>query len=136
MFAKFDVNNDGSLSKNELYQGMKNVLGEIETQKNFGDDFFEKIDTNGDGVVDRAEFIAGAGNRMKLLTKSNIESMFRMFDKDGDGFLTIKELKEVFTSLPESFEGEQKDSVSQMWEAIFKKADIDGNGELDKEEFT
>lgn len=109
LFAKFDKNNDGSLTKDELYEGMGSVLGQVEISKHYGDDFFKKLDTNGDGVVDRSEFIAGTINQARLLSEENIHSMYKMLDTDGDGSLTIQELKQVFTSIPDSFDGKQKD---------------------------
>ena len=136
LFKKFDKNNDGSLTKDELYEGMNSVLGMVDVAKHYGEDFFNKLDTNGDGVVDRAEFIAGTINQSRILSKENIHAMYRMLDQDGDEALTIKELKEVFTTLPDSFDGEQKNKVEKMWEEIFRKADTDGNGTLDIDEFT
>merc|ERR1711976_86789 len=53
---------------------------------------------------------------------------FSLFDKDGDGTITTKELGTVMRSLGQNpSEDELQDMVNEV--------DIDGNGEIDFEEF-
>ena len=48
---------------------------------------FERIDTNGDGLLSKDEMIEAHRNR--------IDKMFLKFDKDGDSKLSKKELRSV-----------------------------------------
>ncbi|XP_076098159.1 calmodulin-alpha-like isoform X1 [Mytilus galloprovincialis] len=53
---------------------------------------------------------------------------FKMFDKDGDGTITTKELGTVMRSLGQN-------PSSQELEDMVNEVDVDGNGEIDFEEF-
>ena len=53
---------------------------------------------------------------------------FALFDKDGDGTITTKELGTVMKSLG------QNPSEEELQEMV-DEVDIDGNGEIDFEEF-
>ena len=65
------------------------------------------------------------------LSKEEIEEhkrVFAVFDKDGDGSITIEELKVVMEVLG------QKGTDEELKNEI-KEFDLDGNGEIDLEEF-
>ncbi|KAK3581616.1 hypothetical protein CHS0354_017505 [Potamilus streckersoni] len=68
---------------------------------------------------------------VEKLTQDKIEEFkkaFKQFDKDGDGTIMIKELGYVMRSLG------QNPTESEL-EDIFNKADTDGNGKIDFQEF-
>ena len=56
------------------------------------------MDTDGDGKIDYTEFITAAYNRELLLSQQNLQIAFKMFDQDGNGTLSMDELKSVFAS--------------------------------------
>ena len=56
------------------------------------------MDTDGDGKIDYTEFITAAYNRELLLSQQNLQIAFKMFDQDGNGQLSMDELKSVFAS--------------------------------------
>mmetsp|Transcript_27472 Transcript_27472/g.19840 ORF Transcript_27472/g.19840 Transcript_27472/m.19840 type:complete len:86 (+) Transcript_27472:1206-1463(+) len=85
MFMELDTDQNGTLSKDELRGGIDGVMGSFEAEMMSWDDFFDKIDTNGDGVIDHKEFIVAAFDRKKLINKANLEMAFKIIDKDGDG---------------------------------------------------
>jgi calcium-dependent protein kinase len=96
MFKKLDKNHDGTLSLAELKEGMKEVLGTVSAEQIDWNDFFDSVDINKDGVVDYQEFLAASLNRQKMLTETNVDSIFNVFDVDGDGHIDLNELKKVF----------------------------------------
>jgi len=61
-------------------------------------------------------------------TINEYRSVFRVFDKNGDGKITKEELKKALSSRKVSSSDEDIDR-------IMGKVDVDGNGEIDFEEF-
>ena len=62
------------------------------------DKMVNAMDTDGDGKIDYTEFITAAYNRELLLSQQNLQIAFKMFDQDGNGTLSMDELKSVFAS--------------------------------------
>ena len=48
---------------------------------------------DGDGRLDFHEFIAGAVEHQKILTKKNLQYMFKLFDANNDGVIELDEFK-------------------------------------------
>ena len=61
-------------------------------------------------------------------TEAEISEAFRVFDKDGNGFISKAELSYVMTNLGERL------TVQEIDERI-READIDGDGQVNYEEF-
>ena len=61
-------------------------------------------------------------------TEAEIKEAFRVFDKDGNGFISKAELSYVMTNLGERL------TVQEIDERI-READIDGDGQVNYEEF-
>jgi calcium-dependent protein kinase len=96
MFLALDTSQDGFLSLEELKNGMKKVLGTFKAECQDWQVLIEQLDTNNDGKIDYSEFISAAVNRARLLSQQNLEVAFQMFDTDGNGYISVRELKEVF----------------------------------------
>ena len=75
---------------------MSNILGTLKAQASDWEELVEQLDINGDGKIDYQEFITAAVNRAKLINDQNLEMAFKMFDQDGNGQISIAELKNVF----------------------------------------
>ncbi|KAM4015670.1 calmodulin-like isoform 1-T2 [Anomaloglossus baeobatrachus] len=60
--------------------------------------------------------------------EEDIREAFRMFDEDGDGYLSAAELRHVMIHLGEKSTDEEVDEM-------FREADIDEDGEINYEEF-
>jgi calmodulin len=58
-------------------------------------------------------------------TEEEIREAFRVFDKDGNGFISAAELRHVMTNLGEKL---TDDEVDEM----IREADIDGDGQVQK----
>ena len=79
-FQAWDINGDGQLSREEIYEGYKNLCGEVKAEEEV-DQIMKSIDLNGDGFIDYNEFLVGTMNRSKMLSAENLESTFNTFDK-------------------------------------------------------
>ena len=53
---------------------------------------------------------------------------FKIFDRDGNGYIDFHELKSVITRLGEPISNEEADN-------LFRDADLNGDGKLDYDEF-
>uniref|UniRef100_A0A8C7MFZ5 Calmodulin n=1 Tax=Oncorhynchus kisutch TaxID=8019 RepID=A0A8C7MFZ5_ONCKI len=67
--------------------------------------------------------------------QGEFKEAFSLFDKDGDGTITTKELGTVMRSLGQNpTEAELQDMINEVDEMI-READIDGDGQVNYEEF-
>jgi calcium-dependent protein kinase len=53
----------------------------------------EIVDSDNSGFIYYFEFLIATINREKFLSKEKLETVFKMFDKDGSGSNSIQELK-------------------------------------------
>ena len=75
--------------------GMSNQTGQMNaaTMRKMQDDMFNKIDSNGDGGIDKAEFSDLAKKLSEVTGKSlKADDAFSKYDKNGDGTLSKDEL--------------------------------------------
>nr|AAV73912.1 calmodulin-like protein [Pinctada fucata] len=126
-FHLFDKDGSGSISAEELGTVMRS-LGQNPNEQEL-QDLVEEIDTDGNGEVDFNEFLAMMAKKMKDTdSEEEIREAFRVFDRDDKGFITASELKHIMTTLGEKMDDEEA-------EEMVAAADIDGDGEINYEEF-
>jgi len=87
----------------------------------------KNVVTEGSGTVDFSEFLAMMARKMRDTdSEEEIREAFRVFDKDGNGFISAAELRRVMTNLGEKL---SDDEVDEM----IRTADIDGDGQVNYE---
>ncbi|GAB4832827.1 hypothetical protein Ancab_006842 [Ancistrocladus abbreviatus] len=149
VFDTFDKNGDGFITKQELRESLKNV-GFLMDEKEV-DDMVERLDFNGDGLVDFSEFCemseskkARKGYREKGINEEEVEDAeeedeaeeeelkeaFDVFDGDRNGLITVEELGLVLSSLGLK-QGKRVEDCKEM----IRKVDIDGDGMINFDEF-
>ncbi|CAG9332140.1 unnamed protein product [Blepharisma stoltei] len=126
VFKRLDRNNDGRLSKEELYDEYVLSMGHSEAEA-LVEKIMKEVDTDNNGYIDYSEFLKATLDIKKVFSLDNLKSAFKMFDHDGSGSISAGELKRVL-------EG-GKLSNDEVWDAIVKEADLNGDGEIDLEEF-
>lgn len=130
-FEKLDKNGNGTISKDELFEGYmemykgKKTESEIKTEVEI---IMQNIDIDGSGLIDYSEWALGAINKKNLLTKEKLKKAFEMFDKDNSGTISAEEIKNVL-GLGKQIESEE------VWNDIIKEVDVNGDGEVSFEEF-
>ena len=88
-----------------------------------------EIDEDGSGTIDLNEFFKMMKKRMKDIDEDEeLKEAFRVFDKDGNSFISANELNHVMTNLGEKL---SDDEVLEM----IREADTDGDYRINFEEF-
>ncbi|KAL4319338.1 hypothetical protein GQ457_18G011780 [Hibiscus cannabinus] len=137
VFATFDKNGDGFITKQELGESLKNIRMLL-TEKDV-EEMVAKLDANGDGLIDFDEFrvlceaIEGEESDSKRSGEEEGEMLkeaFDVFDRDNDGLISVEELGWVLSSL-----GLKEGDKVQDCREMIRKVDIDGNGMVDFDEF-
>ncbi|CAD8185028.1 unnamed protein product [Paramecium octaurelia] len=123
IFQCLDTNQDGKLSKQELLVGYSKVMKPIEAAEEVNC-IFQQVDKNNSGSIDYTEFVVATIDRQQLLSKQRLQVTFHMFDKDKSGSITIDELKEIFSGIPE-----------EMWKQVVQDFDSNSDGQISLEEF-
>ena len=126
-FELFDRDRDGAINNKELGTIMRN-LGQNPSEEELRE-MIKEIDLDGNGVIDFNEFLYLMVKKMNGNdTEEELLEAFKVFDRDGNGYVTSHELRSVMTSL---CEGTTPEEVEEM----IKEADIDGDGQIDYQEF-
>lgn len=141
VFATFDRNSDGFITKQELRESLKNI-GIVLSVKDV-EEMVERVDANGDGLIDPEEFcelyewVGGEGGEGEGEGgggggggEKDMKEAFDVFDGDGDGKISVEELRLVLSTLGLK-EGKRVEDCKEM----IKKVDMDGDGMVNFEEF-
>ena len=103
-------------------------LGQNPTEADL-QDMINEVDTDDSGTMEFAEFLAMMSSSGKDADiEDELKEAFRVFDKDGNGYISAAELRHVMTYLGEKLTDEEVDD-------IIGEGDVDGDGQLNYEEF-
>ena len=127
--CQIDVDNDGEVEENEFVFNLKKIILKYEkyVDENYLRNLFNNIDIDQSGNISYSEFISAAIDKKLILTDDNLVESFEFFDKNKDGFISVEDLNVIFTKF--------KDFSTEDFYEIFKEVDIDGNGEINFEEY-
>ena len=124
-FDKIDVNKDGEISKDELIKCLESIYPS-QVAKNKAEAIFKEIDFNNDGSINFSEFLTVNIQKEKLLNEETLDKAFRMFDLDGNGYITIDELKKT---MPLEI------TTKAGWRTLVSEVDKDGDYQISFKEF-
>ncbi|XP_070538762.1 calmodulin-like [Ptychodera flava] len=125
-FAPYDKDGNCRIMSKDLGNVLRS-LGENPTDAEV--QVITKDVASGNGSIHFANFVSMMLRRMKEDNRGDeLKEAFGMFDKDGDGFLTIVDLREAIRNLGENLTDEE------IYEIIYE-SDADGDGKLNYEEF-
>ena len=120
-----DKNFDGMLTRDEIIEGLKK-LGSKDPEEE-ADHLFEVADADESGNITFSEFCAAAMDKATLLHRPRLEAAFNMFDKNKNGKISFQELKEMLKG--------SQGYKDEIFVDLIKECDIDGDGEINFEEF-
>ncbi|CAK8694280.1 unnamed protein product [Clavelina lepadiformis] len=131
VFHLFDQDRDGYINPDELKRALE--ASGYHLTDNELDEIIKEVDRNGDGKIDFAEFTRLTNARMKPKDEEfdddqHYENAFKVFDKDGNGFIDRDELREVVRSIT-------GDPTEEELDKLFEEADLNGDGRIDFKEF-
>ncbi|KAK6921092.1 EF-hand domain [Dillenia turbinata] len=130
IFARFDMNSDGSLTYLELAALLRS-LG----LRPSGDQIYEllsNIDSNGNGAVEFDELVNAILpdiNEEVLINQRQLLEVFRSFDRDGNGYISAAELAGSMAKMGQPL------TYKELMEMI-QEADTDGDGVISFNEFS
>mmetsp|Transcript_35185 Transcript_35185/g.69878 ORF Transcript_35185/g.69878 Transcript_35185/m.69878 type:complete len:163 (-) Transcript_35185:275-763(-) len=127
MYLECEKGGVGTITTKELGTVMRS-LGQNPTEAELAD-MINEVDADGNGTIDFPEFLTMMARKMKDTdSEEEILEAFKVFDKDGNGFISAAELRHIMTNLGEKLTDEEVDEM-------IREADIDGDGQINYEEF-
>ncbi|KAG6476111.1 hypothetical protein ZIOFF_065347 [Zingiber officinale] len=89
----------------------------------------QEVDADGNGSIEFGEFLNLMSRKVKETNvEEELKEAFKVFDKDQNGFISATELRNVMINLGEKLTDEEV-------EKMIKEADLDGDGQVNYEEF-
>ncbi|KAG8181787.1 hypothetical protein JTE90_000079 [Oedothorax gibbosus] len=126
-FLLFDKDSDGMITTAELGVVMTS-LGQRPSDSELKK-MVHMVDKDGNGTIEFDEFLSMMSKKLhESDTETELHEAFRVFDKNGDGFISPAELRQVMNNLGEKLsEEEVQDMITE--------ADVNGDGLVDYKEF-
>jgi len=127
-FLLFDKNGDGFISARELGVLMR-TLGRNPTEEEI-QTIMNEIDVDHNGKLDFSEFVIMMRDKLSGEDmEQEIRQAFRVFDRNGDGYISKQEFKHCMMHFGEQFTNEEV-------EEMIAEADSNNDGKIDYGEFS
>lgn len=131
IFRNFDRNNDGKLTQLELGSLLRS-LG-LKPSEDQLEALIQSADKNNNGMIEFSEFIALVAPDLIPAkcpyTEEQLRQLFKMFDRDGNGYITPAELAHSMAKLGHALTAEELTGM-------IREADTDGDGCISFQEFS
>ena len=130
-FNLFDVKKQDFLSADDL-EDILRVFG-FRPSKEELQEILEEIDEDGSGEIEFGEFCQLCAKFLveepdDETMKAELKEAFRVYDKEGQGFITTIQLREIISEVDQNLSSEDLDG-------IIEEIDEDGSGTMDFDEF-
>lgn len=128
IFNMFDSNGNGVIDAGEL-ERLLHAMNQNPTPEEL-EEFLVDLDPEGTGEISFEMFLEYAPSKFRSEDEemSMVKEAFRVFDKDGSGYITIDEAKSILQR------GENSISDEDLQE-FFNQSDLDKDGQINYEEF-
>jgi len=108
-----------------LVEGYTKMYGDMAEDE--VDKIMKLADLDGNGEIEYSEWVVATMDKHNLLTDEKLKAAFNLFDRDGGGTISAKELKEVL--------GVGKNIDEKIWNELIQEVDGNGDGEISFPEF-
>eukprot|EP00741_Cyanophora_paradoxa_P003358 tig00000692_g3264.t1 len=126
-FSLFDRDGDGCITPKELGTVMRS-LGQTPTEAELNE-LINELQAEGTTLIDFANFLTIMSKKSKEpYSTEEIMDAFRVFDKEGSGYITTVELRHIMTNLGEKLTDEEVDEM-------IREADVSGDGKVNYADF-
>ena len=124
LFEMIDKNKDGYITVKELHDVADGKHSEVDIKN-----ILMSVDMDKNGAINYSEFIAATMNDLITKNVKNIESAFKFFDKDGNGYIDKDDLKQLLE------ENEDVSIDEAVIDEVVDEIDGDGDGRINVGEF-
>ncbi|GAB0091918.1 calcyphosin-like protein [Sergentomyia squamirostris] len=134
-FRRMDDDGNKVLCLEEFLKGLHDTGLDITESE--GGDLFQKFDTDGSDSINMTEFLVALRPPMSEGRRNIIDMAFKKLDKTGDGFITLDDLKNVYSvkAHPRYMSGEEtEESILKKFLGNFEVGGI-VDGKVTHEEF-
>ena len=126
-FDLFDTDGSGSIDPKELKAAMQSLGFEAKNQTIF--QMISDLDKNKNGTIDFEEFLDMMTARMSDKdTREDVSKVFRLFDDDNTGTITLRNLRRVARELGETMTDEEL-------QEMIDRADSNADGSVTMDDF-
>lgn len=126
-FSLFDEEGNGLIS-NKLLITVLRALGNNPTEEEV-EFMIKEVDEDASGTIEFDEFLQMMANKMDSVNYEKvIWEAFKVYDRDGNGLISVAELRYVLTTQGPKLSHEEVDD-------IIAEADMDGDGHINYYEF-
>merc|ERR1711879_867389 len=125
-FQTMDLNGDGRITEDELYQALHAMDGNLTRKDCHG--IMQSVDANSNGVLEYDELLSSRINRKLISKEERMRKVFRCLDVDGSGSLTAQEIQGALMSIHDGID-------IKKCQELLQEADTNGDGVIDYEEW-
>ena len=129
LFNQIDLNGDGKISEQELYQGLSKRL-KSDTLEEDVKKIFQNLDMDDSGTIEYEEFIRAAVTKEKFMGENVLRFAFRFFDKDNSGKIEFEEIEKIFKNSVTD-----QNNIESALSKIIYEVDSNRDGKISFREF-